>query len=83
MVEFSSLVKPSGRTLPTAAARGPSVSGAFWNPDRFYEIYHAAGWPAVVAHKRFSLDELLATGAIGLGLCLLLSGSLAYEHAWT
>jgi len=44
--------------------------GAFWNPDRFYEIYHAAGWPAVVAHNGF-LDELLATGAIGLGLCLL------------
>jgi O-antigen ligase len=44
--------------------------GAFWNPDRFYEIYRAAGWPAVVAHNGF-LDELLATGAIGIGLCLL------------
>jgi len=44
--------------------------GAFWNADRVDEIYHAAGWPAVVAHNGF-LDELLATGAIGLTIFLL------------
>jgi exopolysaccharide production protein ExoQ len=44
--------------------------GAFWNPDRFDEIYRAAAWPAVAAHNGF-LDELLATGVVGLGIFLI------------
>ena len=43
--------------------------GAFWTPNRFDEIYKEVGWRAVVAHNGF-LDELLATGIIGLVLAL-------------
>ena len=43
--------------------------GAFWTPTRFEEIFAAAGWRATVAHNGF-LDELLATGIVGLA-CFL------------
>jgi O-antigen ligase len=43
--------------------------GAFWSAPRFDEIYATAGWRAVVAHNGF-LDELLATGAVGLFLLM-------------
>jgi O-antigen ligase len=45
--------------------------GAFWNANRFDEIYRQVMWPAVAAHNGF-LDELLGTGAIGLLLFLAL-----------
>jgi O-antigen ligase len=45
--------------------------GAFWYPNRFYDIHHEVVWPAVVAHNGF-LDELLGTGVIGLLLFLAL-----------
>jgi exopolysaccharide production protein ExoQ len=45
--------------------------GAFWYPNRFYDIHHEVVWPAVVAHNGF-LDELLGTGVIGLVLFLVL-----------
>lgn len=43
--------------------------GAFWNPEHLEQIYSLAGWRAVVAHNGF-LDEMLATGIIGLALFL-------------
>jgi exopolysaccharide production protein ExoQ len=43
--------------------------GAFWSPQRFDEIYTEVKWRAVVGHNGF-LDELLATGTIGLVLFL-------------
>jgi O-antigen ligase len=43
--------------------------GAFWTPDRFSEVYAAVRWSAVVAHNGF-LEELLATGLVGLLLLL-------------
>ena len=43
--------------------------GAFWNPERFAEAHGQTKWYAVVAHNGF-LDELLATGAVGLTLFL-------------
>ena len=39
--------------------------GAFWTPDRFAEVFTATKWYAVVAHNGF-LDEILATGVVGL-----------------
>jgi O-antigen ligase len=44
--------------------------GAFWSPEHLDQILKLSGWHAVVAHSGF-LDELLATGLIGL--CLLLA----------
>jgi O-antigen ligase len=44
--------------------------GAFWNASRFEAIDPEAGWLAVAAHNGF-LDELLATGIIGLVLILI------------
>src|SRR5439155_1999722 len=43
--------------------------GAFWNPARFDQIFVGVGWSATVAHNGF-LDELLATGILGLILIL-------------
>ena len=43
--------------------------GAFWNPNRFYEISVEATWAAPSAHNGL-LDELLGTGVIGLLLFL-------------
>ena len=43
--------------------------GAFWSPSRFSEILDLVKWRAVVAHNGF-LDEILATGVIGLALFL-------------
>lgn len=43
--------------------------GGFWTPVRLEEIHRQAGWPAVNAHNGF-LDEMLATGVIGLLLFL-------------
>jgi exopolysaccharide production protein ExoQ len=43
--------------------------GAFWTPDRLQEIALALTWAPTVAHNGF-LDELLATGLIGLTLNL-------------
>jgi hypothetical protein len=43
--------------------------GAFWGPSRFAEIFAATKWHAVVAHNGF-LDEILATGLVGLTLLL-------------
>lgn len=47
--------------------------GSFWNPDRFAEIYASVRWHAVVAHNGF-LDEILATGIIGLTLLMAFWG---------
>ena len=44
--------------------------GAFWVPSRFPEILASAKWRAVVAHNGY-LDEILATGVIGLALLLM------------
>jgi O-antigen ligase len=57
--------------------------GAFWDTGRFDEIYALAGWRAVAAHNGF-LDELLATGAVGMILFLafwLYGMALAVRHA--
>ncbi len=43
--------------------------GAFWNPEHLDQILTLSGWHAVVAHNGF-LDEILATGMIGLALFL-------------
>jgi len=43
--------------------------GAFWNPNRFYEIAVQATWAAPSAHNGL-LEELLGTGVIGLLLFL-------------
>ena len=47
--------------------------GAFWNAEHLEQVYTLAGWRAVVAHNGF-VDELLATGIIGLLLFLLFWG---------
>src|SRR5205807_796804 len=43
--------------------------GAFWNPEYMLAIWAVIPWHPPVGHNGF-LDELLATGAIGLGLFL-------------
>jgi O-antigen ligase len=43
--------------------------GAFWTPTRFGEMYAAAKWRATAAHNGF-LDELVATGLVGLSTFL-------------
>jgi hypothetical protein len=44
--------------------------GAFWAPGRFAEVFAAIKWYAVVAHNGF-LDEVLATGLVGLLLLMV------------
>jgi exopolysaccharide production protein ExoQ len=39
--------------------------GAYWTPFQLIRIRQLVGWPAVVAHNGY-IDELLATGMIGL-----------------
>lgn len=41
--------------------------GAFWNPSFMTYIWGVVHWQAVIAHNGF-LDEVLATGAVGLSL---------------
>ena len=63
---------PLWDTLLRYVAESPYVGygfGAFWVPSRFPEILAAVRWPAVVAHNGF-LDEVLATGVVGLALLL-------------
>lgn len=43
--------------------------GAFWTSEHLNQVFRLTGWHAVVAHNGF-LDELLATGVIGLILFL-------------
>jgi O-antigen ligase len=43
--------------------------GAFWNPSYMAYVWDVVHWQAVIAHNGF-LDEVLATGAIGLVLFL-------------
>lgn len=43
--------------------------GAFWTATRYEELFSEVGWRATVAHDGF-LDEILATGSVGLGLFL-------------
>jgi exopolysaccharide production protein ExoQ len=73
----SNLVGLSGRAdlwaelLKYVAAR-PELGygfGAFWTPDRLQQIGVALTWAPTVAHNGF-LDELLATGLIGVSLSL-------------
>ncbi len=44
--------------------------GAYWNPANLIRVQSEVGFPAVVAHNGF-IDELLATGAVGLTLLLI------------
>ncbi len=41
--------------------------GAFWTEEHMNQVFRLIGWHAVVAHSGF-LDEILATGVIGLVL---------------
>jgi O-antigen ligase len=43
--------------------------GAFWTPGRFAEVFATTKWYAVVAHNGY-LDEILATGVVGLVLLM-------------
>jgi O-antigen ligase len=43
--------------------------GAFWNPDTLHQVQEVVSWAPVVAHNGY-IDEVLATGLIGAGLCL-------------
>jgi len=64
---------PLWQALLRYAAERPYLGygfGAFWVPSRFPEILAAAKWRAVVAHNGY-LDEILATGVIGLALLLM------------
>lgn len=56
------------RILPNSLWTGQGF-GAFWTPERLQQIYAVTGWPAVNAHNGF-LDEMLATGIIGLALAV-------------
>jgi O-antigen ligase len=63
---------PLWQALLRYAGQRPYVGygfGAFWGPSRFGEIFAATKWHAVVAHNGF-LDEILATGLVGLTLLL-------------
>jgi O-antigen ligase len=42
---------------------------AFWNPENLAKVKAAVGFPVVSAHNGF-LEEVLATGLVGLGLFL-------------
>ena len=73
----STLESLTGRTplwaeLMRYAAERPWTGygfGAFWNPEYMLAIWAVIPWHPPVGHNGF-LDELLATGAIGLGLFL-------------
>jgi exopolysaccharide production protein ExoQ len=59
--------------LMAYAAARPELGygyGAFWTPDRLQQLAIALPWAPTVAHNGF-LDELLATGVIGLTLSML------------
>lgn len=43
---------------------------AFWNPENLDQVEAVVGFPVVAAHNGF-LEEVLATGIIGLGLFLV------------
>jgi len=63
---------PLWQALLRYAGQRPYVGygfGAFWGPSRFAEVFAATQWHAVVAHNGF-LDEILATGLVGLALQL-------------
>jgi O-antigen ligase len=60
--------------------------GAFWNPVFMPDIWSVVGWEPPVAHNGF-LDEVLATGVIGLVLFLVawltgvaLAARLRFKH---
>jgi O-antigen ligase len=85
---IENLLNLSGREplwdrLLTILADSPLIGsgfGGFWTTSRVSEIHAAAGWPAVNAHNGF-LDEMLATGVVGLTLFLGFWGSYFLNSA--
>jgi exopolysaccharide production protein ExoQ len=63
---------PLWKAALTDAAKHPFIGygfGAYWTATRLDGIYPRVGWWAVTAHNGF-LDEVLATGVVGLSLFL-------------